>query len=63
MSYLLGIAGGCLAALLLFVCLCIYAVRAKKCCFQGKSEPKETNTNGSRVVVAMKNGIKELSRN
>lgn len=36
MSYLLGIAGGCLAAVLLLVCLCIYAIRARKCCFKGK---------------------------
>lgn len=36
MSYLLGIAGGCLTAFLLLVCLCIYAVRARKCCFKGK---------------------------
>lgn len=36
MSYLLGIAGGCFTALLLLVCLCIYAVRGKKCCFKGK---------------------------
>lgn len=36
MSYLLGIAGGCFTALLLLVCLCIYAIRAKKCCFKGK---------------------------
>ncbi|XP_061401023.1 uncharacterized protein LOC133336757, partial [Musca vetustissima] len=34
MSYLLGIAGGCLAALLLLICLCIYAIRIKKCCFK-----------------------------
>lgn len=36
MSYLLGIAGGCLTAVLLLVCLCIYAIRARKCCFKGK---------------------------
>lgn len=36
MSYLLGIAGGCLTAALLLVCLCIYAIRARKCCFKGK---------------------------
>lgn len=36
MSYLLGIAGGCLTAVLLLACLCIYAIRARKCCFKGK---------------------------
>lgn len=36
MSYLLGIAGGCLAAVLILVCLCIYAIRTRKCCFKGK---------------------------
>lgn len=36
MSYLLGIAGGCLTAVLLLVCLCIYAIRANKCCFKGE---------------------------
>lgn len=35
MSYLLGIAGGCLAAIFMLICLCIYAVRLKKCCFKG----------------------------
>lgn len=36
MSYLLGIAGGCLMAFLLLFCLCMYAFRARKCCFKGK---------------------------
>lgn len=35
MSYLLGIVGGCAAAMLILVCLCIYAVRSRKCCFKG----------------------------
>uniref|UniRef100_A0A1B0AC74 Ig-like domain-containing protein n=1 Tax=Glossina pallidipes TaxID=7398 RepID=A0A1B0AC74_GLOPL len=37
MSYLLGIAGGCLAAIFILICLCIYALRVKKCCFKGKN--------------------------
>lgn len=36
LSYLLGIAVGCLAALLILMCWCIYAIRAKKCCFKSK---------------------------
>lgn len=36
LSYLLGIAGGCLAAFLILVCLCIYAIRTRKCCFRSK---------------------------
>lgn len=36
MSYLLGVAGGCMAAILLLICLCIYAIKSKKCCFKGK---------------------------
>ncbi|KAI9576889.1 hypothetical protein GQX74_011312, partial [Glossina fuscipes] len=34
MSYLLGTAGGCLAAIFILICLCIYALRVKKCCFK-----------------------------
>lgn len=37
MSYLMGVAGGCMAAILLLVCLCIYAIKSKRCCFKGKS--------------------------
>lgn len=36
LSYLLGIAGGCLAAFLILLCLCIYAIRTRKCCFRSK---------------------------
>lgn len=36
MSYLMGVAGGCMAAILLLVCLCIYAIKSKRCCFKGK---------------------------
>lgn len=36
LSYLLGIAVGCLAALLILMCWCIYAIRSKKCCFKSK---------------------------
>lgn len=36
LSYLLGITVGCLAAFLILFCWCIYAIRAKKCCFRSK---------------------------
>ena len=36
LSYLLGIAVGSLAALLILLCWCIYAIRAKKCCFKSE---------------------------
>lgn len=36
LSYLLGITVGCLAAFLILFCWCIYAIRAKKCCFKSK---------------------------
>ncbi|XP_037942778.1 uncharacterized protein LOC119675644 [Teleopsis dalmanni] len=41
MSYLLGIAGGCVAAILILICLCIYAVRSKKCCFKEMESSKD----------------------
>ncbi|XP_037923557.1 irregular chiasm C-roughest protein isoform X2 [Hermetia illucens] len=49
MSYLLGIAGGCIAALLILICLCIYAVRAKKCCFKGRSGYKSSDKDSEKA--------------
>lgn len=34
MGYVFGIVGGCIAALLLLICLLIYALRKKNCCFK-----------------------------
>lgn len=36
MGYVFGIVGGCIAALLLLICLLIYALRKKNCCFKRK---------------------------
>ncbi|XP_039948515.1 LOW QUALITY PROTEIN: uncharacterized protein LOC120766854 [Bactrocera tryoni] len=49
MSYLLGIAGGCLAAILILICLCIYAVRSKKCCFKGSSGYKSSDKDSEKA--------------
>ncbi|XP_055388210.1 hemicentin-1, partial [Condylostylus longicornis] len=48
-SYLLGIAGGCLAALLILICLCIYAIRGKKCCFKGRSGYKSSDKDSEKA--------------
>jgi hypothetical protein len=44
LGYLLGVAVGCLAALLILMCWCIYAIRAKKCCFKSKLEDEAKNS-------------------
>lgn len=49
MSYLLGVAGGCMAAILILICLCIYAVKSKKCCFKGKSKAVENR--GGKLLI------------
>uniref|UniRef100_A0A1I8M182 Ig-like domain-containing protein n=1 Tax=Musca domestica TaxID=7370 RepID=A0A1I8M182_MUSDO len=49
MSYLLGIAGGCLAALFLLICLCIYAIRIKKCCFKGSGGYKSSDKDSEKA--------------
>ncbi|XP_055848314.1 hemicentin-2 isoform X1 [Episyrphus balteatus] len=49
MSYLMGIAGGCLAAALLLMCLCIYAIRGKKCCFKGNSGYKSSDKDSEKA--------------
>lgn len=36
MSTLVSLAGGALAAFLLLICACIYAIRTEKCCFARK---------------------------
>uniref|UniRef100_A0A182U0F4 Ig-like domain-containing protein n=1 Tax=Anopheles melas TaxID=34690 RepID=A0A182U0F4_9DIPT len=49
LSYLLGIAGGCLAAFLILICLCIYAVRARKCCFRNRNNYKTSEKDSISV--------------
>ncbi|XP_031638814.1 hemicentin-2 isoform X1 [Contarinia nasturtii] len=49
MSYLAGIAGGCLTAVLLLVCLCIYAIRARKCCFKGRGNFKSSDKDSEKA--------------
>ncbi|XP_041766810.1 uncharacterized protein LOC121590835 [Anopheles merus] len=49
LSYLLGIAGGCLAAFLILICLCIYAVRARKCCFRNRNNYKTSEKDSEKA--------------
>ncbi|XP_037897007.1 irregular chiasm C-roughest protein isoform X2 [Glossina fuscipes] len=49
MSYLLGTAGGCLAAIFILICLCIYALRVKKCCFKGSSGYKSSDKDSEKA--------------
>ncbi|XP_052863858.1 B-cell receptor CD22 [Anopheles cruzii] len=49
LSYLLGIAGGCLAAFLILICLCIYVVRARKCCFRNRNNYKTSEKDSEKA--------------
>ncbi|XP_065093433.1 uncharacterized protein LOC135714094, partial [Ochlerotatus camptorhynchus] len=49
LSYLLGIAGGCLAAFLILVCLCIYAIRTRKCCFRNRNNYKTSEKDSEKA--------------
>ncbi|KAG5681586.1 hypothetical protein PVAND_011002 [Polypedilum vanderplanki] len=49
MSYLLGIAVGCLAALFILLCWCIYAIRAKKCCFKNRNNYKTAEKDSEKA--------------
>ncbi|CAO1380023.1 unnamed protein product [Diamesa hyperborea] len=49
LSYFLGIAVGCLAALFIFFCWCIYAIRAKKCCFKNRSNYKTAEKDSEKA--------------
>ncbi|XP_055635202.1 irregular chiasm C-roughest protein isoform X2 [Toxorhynchites rutilus septentrionalis] len=49
LSYLLGIAGGCLAAFLILICLCIYAIRTKMCCFRNRNNYKTSEKDSEKT--------------
>ncbi|KAH8292457.1 hypothetical protein KR054_010297, partial [Drosophila jambulina] len=49
MSYLMGVAGGCMAAILLLVCLCIYAIKSKRCCFKGSTGYKSSDKDSEKA--------------
>ncbi|XP_055539584.1 uncharacterized protein LOC129726657 isoform X1 [Wyeomyia smithii] len=49
LSYLLGIAGGCLAAFLMLICLCIYAIRKRKCCFRNRNNYKTSEKDSEKA--------------
>ncbi|XP_071051965.1 kin of IRRE-like protein 2 isoform X3 [Onthophagus taurus] len=51
MSTLVSLAGVGLAALLLIVCACIYAVRTEKCCFARKGDFKPSDLNGEKMDI------------
>ncbi|XP_058821539.1 uncharacterized protein LOC131683518 isoform X1 [Topomyia yanbarensis] len=49
LSYLLGIAGGCLAAFLMLICLCIYTIRRRKCCFRNRNNYKTSEKDSEKA--------------
>ncbi|GLV42586.1 uncharacterized protein CBL_03325 [Carabus blaptoides fortunei] len=49
MSTLVSIAGGCLAAFLLLVCACVYAIRSEKCCFARKGDFKPSDQDSEKL--------------
>ncbi|CAH1179150.1 unnamed protein product [Phaedon cochleariae] len=51
MSTLVSVAGALLVAFLLFVCACVYAVRAEKCCFARKGDFKPSEMDGQKVDI------------
>ncbi|XP_037038558.1 hemicentin-2 isoform X1 [Bradysia coprophila] len=49
LSYLMGIAVGSLAALLILICLCIYGVRTRKCCFRSRGNFKSSDKDSEKA--------------
>lgn len=54
MGYIFGIVGGCLAALLILICLLIYVFRKNNCCFKSKGNlnfDSRRNSNSLSLAV------------
>ncbi|XP_057662340.1 kin of IRRE-like protein 2 [Diorhabda carinulata] len=51
MSTLVSVAGVLLVAFLLFICGCVYAIRAEKCCFARKGDFKPTEIDGQKIDI------------
>ncbi|XP_026467304.1 hemicentin-1 [Ctenocephalides felis] len=54
MSVLLGVAGGCLAGLILLVCLCVWAMRSEKCCFRKRRDMKAGELDSEKPAISDK---------
>ncbi|KAF5289667.1 hypothetical protein FQR65_LT11784 [Abscondita terminalis] len=48
---LLSLAGGALAAFLLLICACIYAIKTEKCCFSRKGDFKPTDLDSEKLEI------------
>ncbi|KAJ8922191.1 hypothetical protein NQ315_004126 [Exocentrus adspersus] len=51
MSTLVSVAGALLVAFLLLICVCVYAIRAEKCCFARKGDFKPSDIDGQKLDI------------
>ncbi|XP_074038362.1 kin of IRRE-like protein 1 isoform X2 [Leptinotarsa decemlineata] len=51
MSTLVSVAGALLVIFLLFICVCVYAIRAEKCCFARKGDFKPSEIDGQKIDI------------